>query len=296
MSISSAAASADAIDRAAFDAFEKSGWERTASAYHDFAGRITPRVVEPLLDAAGVGPQDRVLDVASGPGYAAAQAAARGASVLGIDVAEAMVALARDRHPHLEFQQGDAHALAFPNGSFDAIVGNFALHHFGDPELAVGEFARVLVPGGRLALAVWDLPSKARIVGILLDAVAQAQAAVPPDLRVGPDFFRFSREPELVSLLTRHGFHSITARELSFLHAATSPDELWHGLLGGTVRTAAVVRAQPEPVRRRIRDAFDRLMQEHRAGDGFEVPVSVKLAAAQGPSARLLAGHPRPPR
>jgi SAM-dependent methyltransferase len=277
---SSSEATAPSIDRERFDAFEKCGWEGTARGYHDFAGRITPRVVEPLLDAAGVGPNVRVLDVASGPGYAAARAAARGAVALGVDVAEAMVALARDRHSDVEFRQGDAQALGFPDGSFDVVVGNFALHHFGDPERAAGEFARVLVPGGRLALTVWDVPSKTRLVGVLLDAVARAQAAVPPDLPVGPDFFRFSTEPELVGLLTRHGFGRITVRDVSFLHPVSTPDEFWHGLLSGTVRTAAIVRAQPEPVRRRVRDAFDRLLEAHRIGDRYELPVCVKLAAA----------------
>jgi hypothetical protein len=136
------------------------------------------------------------------------------------------------------------------------------------------------VPGGRLALTVWDVPSKTRLVGVLLDAVAHAGAAVPPDLPVGPDFFRFSDESELVSLLESHDFGGITVREVSFLHPVSSPDELWHGLLGGTVRTAAIVRAQPEPVRRRVRDAFDRLLEVHRVADGYELPVSVKLASA----------------
>jgi hypothetical protein len=138
----------------------------------------------------------------------------------------------------------------------------------------------VLVPGGRLALTVWDVPSKTRLVGVLLDAVADAQAAAPPDLPVGPDFFRFSDEPELVALLRSHGFGGATVSDVSFLHPVSSPDELWHKLLGGTVRTAAVVRAQPEPVRRQVRAAFDRYLEAHRVGDGYELPVSVKLAAA----------------
>jgi SAM-dependent methyltransferase len=280
MATNSTEATALSIDRAGFDAFERSEWERIAGAYDDFAGRITPRVAGPLLSAAAVGPGVRVLDVASGPGYAAAQAVARGASAVGIDVAEAMVALARDRHPGVEFRQGDAQALAFGEGSFDAVVGNFALHHFGDPDAAAAELARVLVPGGRLALTVWDVPARARLLGVLLDAVAQAQATAPPDLPVGPDFFRFSRGRELVGLLERHDFGGVAERELAFVHAVSSADELWRGLLGGTVRTAAVVRAQPEPVRRRVRDAFDRLLEAHRVGDGFELPVSVRLAAA----------------
>jgi len=275
----SAKANELAIDGASFDAFERAGWERVATAYHDFAGGITPRIVEPLLDAAGVGPGDDVLDVACGPGYAAAQAAARGAAAVGVDIAHAMIALARRRYPDVEFQPGDAHALAFADGSFDAVVGNLALHHFGEPERAAGEFARVLAPGGRLALSVWDLPARARHVGVLLDAVAHAGAAPPPDLPAGPEFFRFSYEPELVGLFTRHGFEGVTVRDVSFLRTIATPDELWDGLVGGTVRTAAVVQGQPEPVRRRIRDAFERFLEVHRTGDHLEVPVSVKLAA-----------------
>ena len=278
----SAEANDPGIDGASFDAFERAGWERVASAYHDFAGAITPRVVEPLLDAAGVGAGDRVLDVACGPGYAAARAAARGASAVGIDVADAMIAIARDRYPDAAFRHGDAQALAFPDGSFDAVVGNFALHHFGDPERAAREFARVLVPGGRLALSVWDFPVRARLVGVLLDAVAHAGATVPQDLPVGPEFFRYSHQPELVSLLEGHDFDAITVRNVSFLHTIATPDELWDGLVGGTVRTAAVVRAQPEPTRRRIRDAFERFLEVHRTGDHINVPVSVKLAAGVG--------------
>jgi pimeloyl-ACP methyl ester carboxylesterase len=83
---------------------------------------------------------------------------------------------------------------------------------------------------------------------------------------------------DLVPLLDR--LDVPTLRDVSFLHPVSTPDEFWHGLLSGTVRTAAIVRAQPEPVRRRVRDAFDRLLEAHRIGDRYELPVSVKLAAA----------------
>src|SRR6266508_1821771 len=92
------------VDPDGFNAFEAAGWEKQAAGYDDFFGTVTTRVVEPLLDAAEVGRGDRVLGVASGPGYAAAKAAERGASVVGVDVAEAMISLARRLHPQLEFR------------------------------------------------------------------------------------------------------------------------------------------------------------------------------------------------
>jgi ubiquinone/menaquinone biosynthesis C-methylase UbiE len=99
------------IDAAAFNAFEAAGWEAKAAGYDEFFGAITTRLVAPLLDAAEVRAGVRLLDVASGPGYAAARAAERGASVVGVDIASAMISLASRLHPQLEFLRGDAEAL-----------------------------------------------------------------------------------------------------------------------------------------------------------------------------------------
>src|SRR3954454_16932756 len=167
------------VDLDAFDAFEAAGWEEKAAAYERFFGAIAGRVVEPLLAAACVGVGTRVLDVATGPGWVAAQAAERGASVVGVDVAEAMIARARSAHPELDFRRADAQELPFADASFDAVVGNLAVMHLARPERAVVEFARVLRPGGRLALTVWAHPSEHRLVGVFLDAMAQARAMPP---------------------------------------------------------------------------------------------------------------------
>ena len=60
------------VDAAAFNAFEAAGWEKHAAGYHDFFRPIIARFVEPLLDAANVGPGTRVLDAGCGPGYVSA--------------------------------------------------------------------------------------------------------------------------------------------------------------------------------------------------------------------------------
>src|SRR3954469_12243065 len=96
------------VEPDAFDAFEAAGWEEKAAAYERFFAVITGRVVEPVLAAASVGVGTRVLDVATGPGWVAARAAARGASVVGVDVAAAMLARARRAYPGLEFRWADA--------------------------------------------------------------------------------------------------------------------------------------------------------------------------------------------
>ena len=164
-----------------FDQFEASAWEERVEGYADFFGAITGRLIEPLLNLARVGPGTRVLDVATGPGYVAAEAARRGSTVWAVDVAEAMVARAAAGHPDIDFTRADAQSLSFEDGTFDAVVANFGLPHFGRPELAVAEGVRTLVAGGRLALTTWDSPAKMRMFGVFLEAVAEAGAGPPGD-------------------------------------------------------------------------------------------------------------------
>jgi SAM-dependent methyltransferase len=271
----------EVADLDAFDRFEAAGWETTAAAYDHYWPRLTNRLNDHLLDAVGAGPHARLLDVACGPGYLTGQASDRGATVTGIDVAKAMVEMARRRCPRIEFRQADAQALPFPEASFHAIVGNLAIPHLARPERAAAEFHRVLASNGRLALTTWDLPDRARLVGVLLEAVREIEVIPPETVPAGPDFFRFADNAEFNALLAGQGFTEVEVRSIAFMHPVGSPDELWDGLLRGTVRTSAIVRGQPDDVVARIRAGFDRRMQAYRAGRTYEIPVAFKLASGR---------------
>jgi SAM-dependent methyltransferase len=272
------------IDAGAFNRFEAAGWERAAGSYDTFFATLTSRLAEPLLDAAGVARGTRLLDVATGPGYVAAAAAARGALPVAVDVAAAMVELAHREHPGLDVRHGDAESLPFPDGGFDAVVCNFGVLHLGRPERAVAEFARVTEPGGRLALTVWDGPAQMRLIGVFVDAMAATGATPPPDLPVGPPFFRFSDDTEFAALLAGAGYDDVSVVTVAFRHTLPSADALWDGLLAGTVRTSATVLGQPPEARRAIREAFEGLVAGYAGADGtLRLPVSVKLAAGRRP-------------
>src|SRR5437763_15928404 len=102
--------------------------------------------VPALLDAAHVTAGTRLLDVACGPGYAAAAAAARGALPLGIDFSSEMVEEAGGRYPGLEFREGGAEQLSLLDTSFDGEALNFGMLHLGRPEAAIPESDRVRRP------------------------------------------------------------------------------------------------------------------------------------------------------
>jgi SAM-dependent methyltransferase len=268
------------VDAEAFDAFEASGWETQAGGYTEFFLPMAARVVPPLLDAAGVKAGTRVLDVASGPGHVAAACAERGASVIGLDVAHEMVAIARSLYPGLDFRQGDAQDLPFEDGSMHAVVGNLAILHFGRPEEAVAEFVRVLAPGGTVALSTWDQPESSRLVGAMFDAVAEVGVTPLPHLPPGPPFFRFADEAEFARLLSDAGLGGVRVRTVGFTHHMASPGEAWDGLRRGTVRMRALVFDQPEDVRQRVREAFTRRISEYASPDGgLDIPVSFKVAS-----------------
>jgi SAM-dependent methyltransferase len=263
-----------------FKAFEAEGWGDRAETYGDLLGSMTARIAEPLLDAAGVRHDMRLLDVATGPGYAAERAAARGAHPIGIDIAEGMLALARRRRPELEFRWGDAEELPFEDGSFDAVVGGFVVNHLPHPERAIAEAARVLAPGGAVAFSVWDRPERNRLNGVFRDAMADVGVPSLAEIEEGPDPTRFSDDAEFVALLEGGGLGEARVETISLTLTVPDAETLWEGFMGSSVRMRAQVDAQPEDARRRIREAFEHRVEAHRHPDGLEIPVVVKLASA----------------
>lgn len=131
-----------------------------ADVYEDFFvpalfGEWGPR----LCDAAEVAPGQSVLDVACGTGVAARAAADRtgdSGRVTGIDRNDGMLAVARRIAPGIDWQPGLAETLPFQDGRFDTVLSQFGLMFFEDRAQALREMWRVLKPGGRLAVAVWD--------------------------------------------------------------------------------------------------------------------------------------------
>lgn len=129
-----------------------------------------PRVVA----VAALQPGQRVVDVACGTGVLAMEAAlatSPGGQVVGIDLNPGMLAVARRKAPQISWLEAPAEALPLEAESFDAAVSQFGLMFFEDQQAAMEEMWRVVRPGGRLAIAVWDsldnTPGYAAITSLL---------------------------------------------------------------------------------------------------------------------------------
>ena len=105
-----------------------------------------------------VSPGDRVLDVCCGTGDLAIAARHAGGVVTGLDFSERMLARARTKSDEIEWVEGDALALPFADGSFDAVTVGFGVRNLDDLERGLGELRRVLRPGGRLGILEITMP------------------------------------------------------------------------------------------------------------------------------------------
>jgi demethylmenaquinone methyltransferase/2-methoxy-6-polyprenyl-1,4-benzoquinol methylase len=101
---------------------------------------------------------ERILDVAAGTGTSSVALARSGATVIALDFSPGMVAEGRRKHKKIEFIEGDAQRLPFPDNQFDAVSISFGLRNVADPKAALAEMFRVLKPGGRLVVCEFSKP------------------------------------------------------------------------------------------------------------------------------------------
>ncbi len=212
------------------------GQARFDSVAGAYAEHVVPHFRAPaadLVELAALQPGERVLDAACGPGIAALLAApkvAPGGAVVGVDVSESMLEIARAQpRPaaegvSVEFVQADVEALELPEASFDAALSNFGLGTT-DPAASLPALKRVLRPGGRLALTHWG-PSS-RPAQAFYELVGKRRVAAPDahlewlrgtDLTARPWMTQVKSPEALAALLAEHGFRDVqaSAREYGF--------------------------------------------------------------------------------
>jgi SAM-dependent methyltransferase len=156
MTLMNTSATSPAIDINAIKARQKATWE--SGDFGQVAKLITP-VAEEFMAGIDLRPGMKVLDAACGTGNLAVIAARRGCVTSGLDIAANLIAQARERASQLslaiQFTEGDAEAMPYPDASFDAVVSMYGVMFAPRPERVVNELVRVTKPGGLIALANW---------------------------------------------------------------------------------------------------------------------------------------------
>ncbi len=225
-------------------------YNAAADSYDQAANSYWSRFGRRTIERLRLRPGARVLDVCCGSGASALPAAERvGAhgSVLGVDLAENLLELARGKADHLglenvEFRSGDMLDLGLADAGWDAVVCVFGIFFVPDMSAAVRELWRPVRPGGQLAITTWGPRVFEPANSVLWDAIRQ----VRPDLYKGfSPWDRISDERALQAVLAEGGVLAPEIVAESGIHELTSPDDWWSIVMGSGYR-GTIEKLSPE--------------------------------------------------
>lgn len=254
----------------------------TGEAYEPFMGRWSRLVAVGLLDRLSLPPGLRWLDVGCGTGAVTRQIlrAAAPAAVTGVDRSEDYVRHAR-RHvkdPRAHFVCGDATSLPLPDAAAGAAVSGLVLNFVPDPDRAAAELARVVRPGGTVAVYLWDYADDG--MGFLC-RFWEAATALDPLGRGSDERTRFplcGREP-LHDLLTGSGLADVEVTAISVPTVFRDFADYWEPFLGGQGPAPSYVASLKPPHRAALRDRLRETLP--RAADG-SIPLTARAWTGTG--------------
>jgi ubiquinone/menaquinone biosynthesis C-methylase UbiE len=255
---------------------------------HERLERDTQPITPWLCRGAALVPGNRVLDLACGSGHPALEEARLvrpGGTVVATDLTPEMVevTLRRAREAglnNLEARVMDAENIEFPDESFDAVTMRFGLMFCPQPERATSEIFRVLRPGGRLAVSVWDEASRNPVQTILGQALASIGRPNPViDLQV-PGPFRLAGPGVLQNLFETTGFKNVQIEQLSVTWDYATLDEYWHEQQRSPVLRTLLNEGSAAEIEDFKAEVFS-LVEPYTSADGVRVPASFLCAVGE---------------
>jgi SAM-dependent methyltransferase len=251
------------FDPAQYKADLRTEWRDAASGWRAWlevleaadGGRAVSRK---LVELAGIGPGDAVLDVAAGygePGLTAARAVAPGGHVVCTDISAEMLAVGRERAAaagldNVEFVEGDAEELAFKEASFDAVLSRQGLQFLPDVAGVLARLHSFLKPHGRLAAAVWGSPGSVQFAAPVPLIRAELQLPPPPTGVPGP--FALADAGQLAGLVEAAGFTEVASGTVTAIYQPGPPELATRWLREVAPPITALVDAQSPEVQERV--------------------------------------------
>jgi enediyne biosynthesis protein CalE5 len=227
-----------------------------------------------LVQLAGIGPGDAVLDVAAGygePGLTAARAVGPGGHVVCTDISAEMLAVGRERAAaagldNIEFLEGDAQELAFEEASFDAVLSRQGLQFLPDVAGVLARLRSFLKPHGRLAAAVWGPPQTVHFAAPVPLIRAELQLPPPPAGIPGP--FALADAGQLAGLVEAAGFTDVETGTLTAIYQPGSAELATRWLRDVAPPITALVDAQSPEVQERVWAKVTQAWASYTTGGG----------------------------
>jgi ubiquinone/menaquinone biosynthesis C-methylase UbiE len=251
------------------------GWRRGAAARAEFLGPVTER----MLDLAGIGPGNRVLDVGAGTGEQTLMAAHRvgpAGSVLATDVAASMLALAAQAAQqaglsNVETQVQDARTLDRDPESFDAAISRVALMLIPERERVLTGIRRALKPGGKLAAIVFSTPEQNPALA-QTRAVARRYAGLPA-LRIDdPGLFALGDPGVLQAAYEQAGFRDVAVHAQPVVRRFASLAAAVQFGRDSSAGLAQLLAGLSDAARERAWAEIDEIHRQFEDGDGVAEP------------------------
>lgn len=264
---------------ASADIIEQTQQEWTLGSYPNLAAVFMP-IAARLVDAAAVGPNDRVLDVACGTGNVALTASRRGADVTGVDITPAMLEEAREQAAvtgaDIKWQEGDAAALPFRDDTFDVTLSCLGHMFVPDPDAAGSELVRVTRPGGRIAYTSWTLDSG---VAAMMRALSEY---VPPEPEPSLPPVLWG-DPETVRERFGDRIEDISFETATVMYPALSPTHFWHTMTTDSGAIMLAVEAVPEAARDVMHEAIVAALEPYYSEADNAIELEYQLVTATVP-------------
>jgi SAM-dependent methyltransferase len=254
--------------KARFRDFERDGWNQVAASYARVTEGVSDQIAAPLLD------------VATGPGWTAAAAARRGARATGLDISSSMAEEARRRHPDITVEVAPAEEMPFADGAFDAVVSAYGMPHFFDHGAVFREAARVLVDGGRIAVASWNPPASNPFFAVALGSIAQC-GSLDVELPEGVDMFTWADDDACRELFTGAGFEEPERQEVEIrIVTDDGPATVLEVLENASVRSRALYQAQTDEARVAIAARIAEMLEPMERDGRWTIPLSAFVVTA----------------
>jgi len=262
------------------------GWEKWDAFFDLSMAFLNHRLVGDARLRAGM----QVLDLGSGTGYPAllaAQTVGSTGSVVGLDLAEQMVAVAERKAKRLglgnvTFQTGEVTSLPFGASSFDAVTSRFCLMFLPEIPKAAAEIARVLKPGAYLAAAVWSVPDKNPYLRIPIDIIKEFIELPPPDPEA-PGIFRLAKPGELAAILKDAGFTDVAEDEFLGDVLFLSADEYFASLMDIAAPIQNLWSTLSPSQQAKAKQHIIQTAGQHRRGPAVALPIAVRMVAGRKP-------------
>ncbi|TRZ65906.1 MAG: methyltransferase domain-containing protein [Rhodocyclaceae bacterium] len=267
------------FDHRRFKQLERAGYNLIAARYAA-ASALRAELHTALLDAAGLAGGQEVLDLASGPGILAAAALPRvapGGRVIASDLAEAMLAESRGRHPGIMHAVADGERLPFSSGCFDRVLCGLGLMFLPDEALALAEIRRVLKPGGRVAVSVWAEAAQVPLVECAL-ACMRRLLPVPKVARLS--VFRLGDPDQLAALLDAAGFKDIQVEPCELDCSFKNAEDYWQAFLDLAGGAAGSLSRLPAATQAELRSGVAQELAPYADAEGYRLVSRVLIATA----------------